>query len=313
MNLYIPSSKVSSICGRDTWITVDNATIQILEQYNKPVFDKLCQAYELDVECYKYNYEQIIELFPDLCIHDTTITYRQKFMQMCNDDRVKTLVQSCQIISHTPNIIRISKRKVLDSQYNFYKLNNEQLVNSITTSDRIDTLHDLHIDPCIKERIIMDRGIKKESETFNILEKLLGSEHIIYDNKHIYIRMCSINGINYKIGGRIDAYICENGTKTGVIEIKTRKNKIYSKDNMPIKDVDQLAMYCMLTQLNIFAICQYHEGQVNLIYYTKDELIDIWNKLVVNIDSWVNDIHNLSIDPYNQRYFNILEQFTVIQ
>lgn len=128
-------------------------------------------------------------------------------------------------------------------------------------------------------------------------------------NTHMYRCLTTSRGNKYKLGGKIDAYIYENGNTVGVSEIKNRSRRIYGYDEMPIYDVDQLSVYAILTKLDKFVICETLKGKNYITEYSKEELNNRWIEIKPLLDEWVDRCYNIYdkiVNDGSEMYLNLI-------
>lgn len=300
--IYIPASSVSAILGRNKYESASKATIRVLEKYNKGLYRKLINAYQLE----RYYYKPICNTISAELQFET---YKETYDSLIKDETIAEQIKSLDIVK--PNKNTVTFDSIIDTKYNQFKTTNQSIIDNITndcniTTDEIDVLQ---LDADIKRKIVMDRGAVREHKIAEKLKQMLGE--VSYDPSHVYSirKTCKLN--KYKLGGRIDLYLLTNGVKIGVIEIKSRVSGMYNKSTMPIYDVDQLTIYRTILNLAKYYIVQEYKGEIKIVEYSKPELDKQWYEIQPLLDQWVDMVASIRDKPYQKELFNMIDESTI--
>lgn len=337
MDIFIPASKVAALTGRHNYCSVAETTIEILKRYSKNIFEKLVRAYQKEILIYKHNCELIFKHFPDLRskIEKNWSTHKEIYKNLRQIEKVKNFLDSCKVkeVSLIESQFKVETLKeIKDATYNNIrkKYGIETLINAFETlTPKEEKAHQVNVkditninietptneiaclivDPDIRTRIAMDRGHIRESLISSRLSKQF--PYTRYDNSLRIKKLKTPNGNIYKVGGRIDLFICNSsGAITGFIEIKARTKKLFK--NIPSHDIDQLAVYYFLVnQLDNYYLVQEFENNLDIREYSKKKLEKRWLKLKVALDVWVDKIYELEKRKYfHPEFFSMLEKYT---
>lgn len=338
--IYLPSSKISSLCGNNHFNTFGKALIEVLQKYNKNIYDKLCYAYNEDNYKYKNICQKIVE---DLGININKITgdtYKKKYDTLCLElpeiliTRIEEEINSDQINKNKIDQKRVTREELITNVYDEIKSDyeNKEITSKIINSDKINkndvnklknnineiivkksqTIPNVNdIEKDLVRRVQMERGNVKEKQAIDIaIQKY--KINIIVDNRHLSTKTSTPNKNLYTIGGRVDGFFTDqNDNIIGIVEIKTRKNGFNGRENMPLYDLDQLATYYyLLPYFDKYAICEYYNGDVDLTYYTKDFLSNRWEGLKNILDNVIDYVYDIYNYPYRDEVYDMIKNYT---
>lgn len=146
--------------------------------------------------------------------------------------------------------------------------------------------------PEVKREIIMKRGTKLESMTF---EKVKTSQPIYnYDNenKHYFYDFDT-----FVLGGKIDCLLKEGDKIVGIYEFKNRQKSFFSDHKLMTYryDIDQLMCYFIIMsnlghKIEKLAIVQQCNGEIKQTNYTPEFLQKRWNKLLPQLQKVVHEM-----------------------
>lgn len=296
--MYVPASRVSALCDRNPFSKKDVAVVEWLKMYNKDIYSILCQGYNQE----KYQYEKAVK--ESGLTEPDGATFQEKYQKMAKDPRIKGILEKIEV---NPIDLKRKYQPESESVKDVYDtIKDHSTIKLTVASDKIpfpelqDTLQSVAPESSSIEDLprklqrcaFMERGTNKEHEAINLIRKTYQLP-IEVDNKHL-----TRSGKGFKIGGRIDGYLVdENGKRIGVVEVKNRVGGFKGSNRMPGYDVDQLAVYWFLTQLDFYAICEMSNGKVDMISYDPSDLAERWKVLEASLEKLVDEITHLRRHP----------------
>jgi hypothetical protein len=308
--VYFCASQISALCGRNRYRDPTYELADCLYRYNRDIFDKLVKVYEEEVSIYRPNVDIILKTFPNLKIDRKKYSDREIYHQLTLNINLENVLPKRQV----KQLNLISKDAKKQQEYAVYKQEARTLINQIITEDEPDILNNKleSIDPKFTSNVVMDRGTFKEDKAIDIIRQELGvyGMGVEVDKSHLCKSLSTSKGNTYNVGGRPDGYITYND-RIGIVEVKSRRDRIRTKKYMPIYDVDQLAVYAFLSELDVFYLAEYLRDEVYLSLYSKEELLSRWQQLKSQLDQIADDIYDMCKNPYTRRVINLMEQCTI--
>lgn len=126
-----------------------------------------------------------------------------------------------------------------------------------------------------------ESGIIEDLKTYSELGEI--------DTTNVLVKSTiTIDNCPVLIMGRTDGR-----TQNGVIEVKNRKNTFFE----PEYDLDQLATYVVLTQSEEGILVQNYKDAIKINWYTKDEMVTRWEKLLKDLEPSVKLFKKICTDP----------------
>jgi hypothetical protein len=308
--VYFCASQVSALCGRNRYRDPTYELVDCLYRYNRDIFDKLVKAYEEEVSIYRPNVDLILKNFPNLKVDRKKYSDRDIYQQLTLNINLENVLPKRE--AKSLNLISKDAKKRQD--YDAYKQEAETLINQAIIEDEPDVLNNKleAIDPKFTSNVVMDRGTFKEDKAIDIVRKQLGVHgmSVEVDKTHIYKILSTTKGNTYKVGGRPDGYIIRD-KRIGIVEVKSRRDRVRTKLYMPCYDIDQLAVYAFLSELDFFYLAEYLRDEVYLSLYTKEELLSRWQQLKSCLDNIADEIYDMYNNPYTRKVIDLLERCTV--
>lgn len=312
--IYIPSSQVSAICGRNIYASSSGTVVKVLAQYNSGLFNKVIQAFQEDINVYKHEIAAVKKAFPvltEFLDSHKNLTYYHQIVLVSTIDVVRDFLNKQPERYPYRNIY--TEDQIIDQCHQhicrYSKLPTRIIAQNTVSAtlkdqlmEEIKSIVPTAFQKAVFQRTIMDRGTKKEREIFDRLGTQFNLD-VTYDNTHIYKIFVTEKGNSYKLGGRIDAYFPD-----GVLEIKTRLNQLLGAKNMNSYDIDQLAAYAVLTDRRCFGICEFYNGNIEITYYDKDELLDRFSVMKTKLDAMVDWLSQVDKNPFDHTMFEMLSQ-----
>lgn len=293
---YIPATSVSALCDRHPYRSVADATLATLKsQKGSDLWPKLVKVYTEEIE-----YQQRLKAsFGDK--YTTDLTFKEAYLKTPPDLLVTTEpVNSIGPVQTKKDYVQAlyqSLSSKSDATANLVAATTLTPANLNAVKDEVQQKlanEPAEIQTQVVQAAIMDRGTKMELSALETLKQ--DGVPLIIDTAHRSKKLTTDQGHPYLVGGRIDAFLASpdnDEEKVGVLEVKTRKNKIFGREFMPIYDLDQLTTYYLLTDLNFYAIVEYFEGRVEMTPYDKKFLADRWSQLRALLDNWVDQMDGL--------------------
>jgi hypothetical protein len=144
----------------------------------------------------------------------------------------------------------------------------KKLIESSVTMTEIDksTLID-HV----KSQVFTSHGIRAESKTADLIEEKEGIVLAI-DNKFYNYPLCEIDGVKYRISGKIDR-LERVGDDIIIVEIKNRMSKIYT--TAPDYEFIQVQTYMQIVPLNVTRakLIQQYQSETNTLIVERDDQV----------------------------------------
>lgn len=138
----------------------------------------------------------------------------------------------------------------------------------------------------IKSKVYTGHGTKYEESVFKWIQDNIDGK-LESSQKTYSVELCEFKNIKWRLVGKVDGIL--QNSKTYVIEIKNRQNRLFSF--IPVYEVIQIQMYMYLSGLKEAKMVQHYKGTYDIVEFTYDkEFVDECLSKLVNV---VLDIHNV--------------------